>query len=409
MATQLQPLLSGEAEKPQGFFNSRLDVLMVAGGHFVHDVFSSFLPIILPLLIDRLGLSLLAAGTFTLFFRLPTFFSPFIGRLADVRNLGVLAAVAPAITAITMSLLGNAPGYASVCALVLVAGISSSTLHVLGPVMIARNAAGRYGSGMGMWMLGGESARAAGPIFAAWCLTVFAPEKIYPVMIIGILVSLLLLAGRQRTVGESAGLTDTGARQSWTALMTRMLPFATAITTRAAMVGMLVSFLPTYLVTTGKSLWAGGLAFALLQCGGIFGTLIGGWTSDRYGHRNVLLVAFPVSAVLMAALVTVPGRMLYPVLILLGVIIFAIAPVILALVQAAFDKEKGAATGIYTTINFGATAIATVLSGWAADRWGFPAAFFLNAALGIITVPTLLWLGSKRPADPAVPHTKTNS
>jgi FSR family fosmidomycin resistance protein-like MFS transporter len=371
----------------------------MAGSHFFHDVFSSFLPIVLPLLIERLDLSLLAAGGFTLVFRLPTLFSPLIGRLGDARDLGRLAALTPAATAIGMSLLGHAPNYAIVCVLVLVAGTSSAVLHVLGPVFIAREATGGYGRGMGLWMLGGESARTVGPVFAAWCLTAAGARSVLPVIGLGVLISLLLWARSVRATTQPAAATAGQAQgQPWGGLLARMAPFAFPTLARAAMVGTLVSFLPTYLVGTGKSLWDAGLAFSVMQCGGIFGTLLGGWAGDRYGQRRVLAAAFPVSAALILALGFVAGPLLYFLLALLGVVIFAIAPAIMALLQTAFPKDQGAANGVYTTLNFAATALATLLSGWVADRWGFAMAFQLNAALGIVALP-MLFRGAPLPGS----------
>jgi FSR family fosmidomycin resistance protein-like MFS transporter len=49
-------------------------VLTVAAGHFVHDVFSSFLAPWLPLLIEKLALSLALAGSFTIFIRIPSLY-----------------------------------------------------------------------------------------------------------------------------------------------------------------------------------------------------------------------------------------------------------------------------------------------------------------------------------------------
>ena len=58
-------------------------VLTLAGGHLVHDTFGAFLNPLLPLIIEKLNLSLVLAGSLTLFSRLPSLLHPFIGLWAD--------------------------------------------------------------------------------------------------------------------------------------------------------------------------------------------------------------------------------------------------------------------------------------------------------------------------------------
>lgn len=392
MIAKEKSFIETKSRKKSGLLHVHPAMVLVSIGHFINDVFSSFLPIILPLLIDRIELSLFAAGSFTFFFRIPTIFSPLIGRIADGRDLSFLFAIAPAVTGICMSMLGNAPGYIGVSILVFVAGISSAILHVLGPLKIVQHSdPDNYGSAMGIWMLGGESSRAVGPIFAAWCMTVFPLHKLYPVMAIGITVSAILLAYRNRgTVNISRTENEKVNKKSWTKLIRQMVPFSGFIIARAAMVGTLVAFLPTYFVSIGKSLIFGGFAFAVMQCGGIIGTILGGWASDKYGPRKILFYAFLLSGIFMILIVNVTGWFLYPLLVLLGIAIFTIAPIILAILQFSFEEDKGVATGLYTMINFVVTALATLLSGWIADVWGFYITFIFNAVLGVLSLSTLL-------------------
>ena len=60
-----------------------LPVLLMSAGHFVHDVFTGFLPPLLPLFISKLSLSLAQAGFLTTVMQIPSLFNPMIGALAD--------------------------------------------------------------------------------------------------------------------------------------------------------------------------------------------------------------------------------------------------------------------------------------------------------------------------------------
>ncbi len=46
-------------------------VVTIAGGHFIHDVYSAFLAPLLPLIIDKLSLTLTMAGSLSAFMQIP--------------------------------------------------------------------------------------------------------------------------------------------------------------------------------------------------------------------------------------------------------------------------------------------------------------------------------------------------
>ena len=69
-------------------------------------------PPLLPVLIEKFSLSNAQAGLLNVFLQWPSLLQPFIGYLADRRNLRILVVAAPAIAGVCMSLLGVAPSYA---------------------------------------------------------------------------------------------------------------------------------------------------------------------------------------------------------------------------------------------------------------------------------------------------------
>ncbi|MGD9310166.1 MAG: MFS transporter, partial [Desulfosarcina sp.] len=101
--TRQSDLLSGRFNLP--------GVIAVSMGHFVHDVYSSFLAPLLPLLIEKLSMTLTQAGLLSTAMQLPALINPWIGRLADRSSVRWLIILAPALTAIPMSLIGVAPTY----------------------------------------------------------------------------------------------------------------------------------------------------------------------------------------------------------------------------------------------------------------------------------------------------------
>lgn len=169
------------------------NVATISFAHLVHDVYSSFLAPLLPLLIDKLSISYSLAGMLSVFQRLPSFLNPVIGILADKMAVRYLLIVSPAITAVSMSLLGVAPSYTVVVILLLVMGLSSAMFHVPAPVMIKHVSGARIGKGMSIFMLGGELARTLGPLFVLSAVSLWGLEGTYKLIPIGLAASFILL------------------------------------------------------------------------------------------------------------------------------------------------------------------------------------------------------------------------
>jgi FSR family fosmidomycin resistance protein-like MFS transporter len=367
-------------------------VLLISGSHFIHDIYSSFLSPFLPLLISKFGLSMFLAGTLTVVFRLPSMFNPIIGIISDRFELGILAVVAPAVTAIAMSLMGMAPNYSILCILLLTAGVSAAVFHVLGPPMIARLSGFSLGKGMGFWMTGGEIARTIGPLLAVWTVTTLSLEGSYPVMIVGIMASIFLLIRLKGLSSKSPYQSQQNLREVWRSMRGVMIPLTGIIISRGFLIGTLAAFLPTYIVSSGKSLWMGGISLTVLELAGIVGTLLGGILSDRIGRHLVLLMTMPISSLLMLSVLYAPDLMLLPLLVLLGLTAFACAPVIMAVVQDQCGKNRGAANGLYMMISFLSTAAVVVFVGWLSDLVGISMAFTVSALMGLTGVPFILFL-----------------
>ncbi|MFN2233713.1 MAG: MFS transporter, partial [Anaerolineales bacterium] len=101
---------TAEIDKTKEEFNTD-QVLTIVGGHFVHDIYSGFVAPLLPLIIEKLSLTLTLAGSLTAFMQLPGLLNPFIGYFADKVSLRYFVILAPAATATLISAMGFAPNY----------------------------------------------------------------------------------------------------------------------------------------------------------------------------------------------------------------------------------------------------------------------------------------------------------
>ena len=75
-------------------------------------------------------MSLTQAGFLSSVMQIPALLNPYIGVLADRISVRYFVILAPAMTAVPMSLIGLAPSYGVLLILLFITGISVSVFHV---------------------------------------------------------------------------------------------------------------------------------------------------------------------------------------------------------------------------------------------------------------------------------------
>jgi len=374
------------------------DVISVSVGHLIHDIYSSFLAPLLPLLIEKFSLSYALAGLLNVIQRLPALFNPFVGMVADRLAVRYFLILAPALTSVSMSLLGIAPHYIVLVILLFVMGIGSTLFHVPAPVMIKRVSGERTGAGMSFYMFGGELARTVGPLTILGAVSLWGLEGTWRLIPFGLFASFLLYL-RIRDIRISEELKSRRKSRGFRSTFYKLIPFFLVLTAftffRALMKAGLTTFLPTYLTAKGSSIWMGGISLSIVQLSGAAGTFLGGSISDKIGRKRTLMIISVLSPLCMWIFTISEGIYVIPVLILIGFLIIAPAPVLLALVQDLNSAHPSFVNGVYMTINFLVGAIAVVLVGVLGDWIGLDWTYKISAIMAVLSVPFILKLPEK--------------
>jgi FSR family fosmidomycin resistance protein-like MFS transporter len=87
----------------------------------------------------------------------------------------------------------------------------------------------------------------------------------------------------------------------------------------------------------------------------------------------------------------------------LGIVQFAINPVMLALVQENATESPATANGIYMTMSFVVRSVIAVAVGYLGDRFGLQRTFFYSSVLALVGVPFALALPGGKKMTPSPP------
>jgi len=379
-------------ETPKKFQFSR--VFDISMGHFLHDVYSSFLNPLLPLFIDRFGLSYLLATSLSLYGRIPSLFNPFIGLLADKVRIRYFVILMPAVTAISMSLLGLSQNYWQLSILLFIMGWAAAFFHVPAPVLIRRVAGNQSGLGMSFYMVGGELARTVGPLFITSAVSWWGLEGSWRVMPVGILASIILFF-RLRDLKKVDFKPKPKGGNAWDELIKNRKLFIalTGYTFSRGMVrGVFITLLTTYVVFKGGDIWDGTYALMVIQFAGAVGTFLAGGLSDRIGRKKALMLIAVISPFLLLLFNYTEGYFNTIVLALIGLFIFGSNPILLALVQDIKSERPSFNNGVFMTISFAFGAIAALVVGGLADKTSLSAVYQFAPLFAAIAIPFTLMI-----------------
>ncbi|NOY49258.1 MAG: MFS transporter [Chlorobi bacterium] len=389
-----------EKNKLGGSFETS-KVILVSTTHMLHDIYSSFLAPLRPLLIEKFGISLALASVWDIIMRVPWFLNPLIGIIAERTAARYFVILTPAITAVTMSLLGVAPSFTIVSVLLFIMGISAALFHVPSPVMIKHLSGKHTGKGMSFFMFGGEMARTLGPIIITAAVSLWGLEGTWKLIPFGLVASFVLFL-KLRNVKISSDFKQTSnSKPAYFSAIKKYFPFfmiLVGITLfRAIMKSSLTAFLPTYFYTEkGESLWFANSALAVFQLAGAGGTIIAGSISDRLGRKTTLLIISILSPILMFFFINSTGYVSFVFLLLLGVFVFAPGPVLMALVQDVSEKLPVFMNSIYMTISFISSAMAVFFAGALGDWIGLERTYLISSFLAVGAIPFVLLLKKRK-------------
>jgi FSR family fosmidomycin resistance protein-like MFS transporter len=367
-------------------------VLTISLAHLAHDTYSAFLAPILPLLIEKLGMSLVMSAFLDIARKLPSLLNPFFGLLAERSDARYFVILSPALTAFSMSLLGWVDSYAFLLVLLVISGVSSTLFHIPSPGIIKASSGDKIGRGMSYYMVGGELARTLGPLLVTAAISLWGLEGTWRLMPFGFVASLLLYYRLKDFKFTQKKFTKKAEKGDALAEVKRFLPLFSVMGGfmffQSGMKMATTLYLAVYLTQHGFSLWYASMALSVLQFFGVIGTFLSGNISDKIGRQKTLVIMATGAAITMSLfLVSENIYIVYPLLGLLGIFMFANGPIMLSVIHEVKTDMPTFINSVYMTINFSISSVVVLLMGLFGDTIGLNITYTIAAVLAYFAIP----------------------
>lgn len=375
---------------------------LVFFAHFVVDSQANFFAPLVPLLQEKLGLSIAAVGLLiSLQFVSGSISQPVTALVIDKWPWLPWLAVGLIGSSVAFTAIGWVTSFHGLAAALVLGGVLFGLCH---PDMAAR--AGRLSSDhagfiVSLFVTGGRLGFAIGPLIAIFIAETMGMEHLW----VFIVVAALAMAGvkwgmpapPRREKKDEKGR----ERESLAAALRRvrapiLLLFGIAIV-RGTTLANLGGFLPAVFFEKGLGLWRGGAANTVIFFSGAVGVMLGGVMGDRCGKPKVITIGVGCALVGMLAFQLSPLEWSYAPLAVIGAGVFAPMGVSVALAQEYLPEHRGFASSLMLGggwILAGLTAIPLSLLG---ERIGMLNAFWVIPAVLLAGLVLALALQRRRP------------
>ena len=345
---------------------NKFNVFLLSFAHLTHDIYTSFLAPVLPLLIQRLGLSITEASLLDVIRRIPAFFNPYLALIISRKDVRFFTVVSPVTTAVFMSLIGVAPNYIVLIIFLFLAGISAQIFHISTPAIV-KEVTPKMGFGMSMFMVGGELARTIAPLIATAAVSLWELEGLWKTSVFAVFASLFLWWQLSKIKGN---FTPKAKQKADFKIFIEYKDFFLIIAAfmffQSFAKIFFAFYLPLYLTHIGENLTNANISLAFFQFFAVVGTFLAGNIADKIGNKKTLITSTLLAIISMPLFVFL--HFIYMPLILLGLTIFSTGPVMLSIIH---HKENSTAlNGVYMMISFLVPALVTFLIGLLSDAIG---------------------------------------
>ncbi len=364
-------------------------VTLLSLGHMVVDLYPPFLAALLPLLIEKLRLSITVASVLASILMVSTSLSqPLFGILSDRIGGKKLIFWGPIMAAMGLSFMGVLRNYFLLVPFLVIGGLGTACFHPQAAALAGYFSGPRKGLGMSLFMLGGNVGYALGPMLILTVVLGFGLERSYLALLPAVIFVLASMRYFPKSELPSHAMRVEGKVVKPLNLRD-LLPFSLLwliVWLRSIAILALIIFLPTLQTTRGLSLTAGGYSFTVFVICGALGGLTGGGLSDRIGRKKVVIFSFLLVIPVFYGFLHISMRWTFLFLALLGFLFFLGESPCIVIAQETIPGRSGTMSSLIMGFAWGMAGFVLVGIGAIADALGLKRAIDLLLYLPVMAL-----------------------
>jgi FSR family fosmidomycin resistance protein-like MFS transporter len=377
-------------------------VFLIAFAHLALELHHNFLPVVYPLLIERMGLTYSQIGILALSISLSgALTQPLFGYLSDRWDARLMMVGSIVWLGVGMGLVGVAAYYTGqywmLVLLIVLASFGSAAYHPAGAVLIPANTQpGRWGAAMSIFSVGGNLGSALSPLLVSAGLLWFGLRGTAVLVPIALLIGGFLFSQIGLFALPKHTAVESGERQygSWLALALIVL----IVAARSWFQGSLTTYLPEWLLSQGRPLESASSIFSVLLVSVSVGSMSGGTLSDRVGRVPIIVVSLGLLGPLHWLMLQTTGTVQLLCIGLIGVMIGATFPVTILMAQEIWPRATGLASSLVMGVGWLPAGIGSWVVGLIADRSSLSAGLttlIFVPLVGVTAVILFKWRSDK--------------
>lgn len=350
---------------------SKLGLLSAA--HALNDFYSNYLPQLLPFLVLLIpGFTATQAAVLISAFTITSSFAqPILGLYLDRHGKRWFVYVGTLWMAVLLSLTGVVTSYEALVAIAAAAGLGTALFHPQAASMVNQMGGEKKGVILSAFVATGNLGFALAPlilvpVFQTWGLG----ASLYTV-IPGVVITILLLLFSPRIQPDTANVPSfREVFKSLKASARELLAVMGVIAVRSLAYTGMLTMLPLYFKSENISNLNASYLLSIMLTTGAVGGVLGGFLSDRFGRKRLIVLSLLVSTPLYFAFLYTQGVLSTIFLALASMALFFSFSVTIVAAQEAIPSNKALAAGLTMGFAGGVGALAVIWIGNIADSFG---------------------------------------
>ena len=362
----------------------RLSLAVLAAGHLIGDSYGSFLPALLPLLMQRHGFGLKEAGGLAAVAAFSShFLQPVWGYVADRWPGKHFAIGGPLLMGLCISSIGLAPSPAFLVAALALGGCGMAAFHPQAATLARQSSGARHALGISLFISAGSLGFAVGPVLATGLVTMFGLPGTVGAIVPALVISFLLL---WLVPSPQTRASVTERKQDARSGASPLLPlFGLSVVAilRALVSVAFINLLPVLFAQQGLELAQGGARLTLFLLSGALGGVLAGYAAERFGTKSVTGLTLVLSTPFLLLTVWSAGWVQALALVMGGGLLTASHPINVNWAQSLAPHRSGTATALTIGLAFGTAGLLMPFVGALGELVGVSTSLAITAGIAV--------------------------